>query len=99
MEVIAAGFAWAFEAPSVQKLLTRVGLVYLAANSTIPWEDLSNRLSQNASMIFREQSAFAESTSRWREWHAPEVNVVVRTQTEGDVQETVSNREKHDFGA
>jgi hypothetical protein len=53
--------------------------------------ELGSRLSPQASIIQRDHADFIDLTGRWREWHAPEVNVVVKVATEGDVQETVSN--------
>ena len=89
MEVLAAGVAWAVNAPSVQKILSRAGLAFLVANTTIPWENLTSRLSPEASVVFPGEPAFSDSTSRWREWHAPNVSVVVKVNSEKDVQETV----------
>lgn len=91
MEVVAAGVAWALnQAPSTQKILTRLGLSCLATQSAVPWSDLSAQLSSQASIVLPEESAFEGQISRWREWHAPDVGAVVNVFTESDVQATVS---------
>ncbi|KAI5459238.1 hypothetical protein BGZ63DRAFT_456033 [Mariannaea sp. PMI_226] len=95
MEVLAAGVGWALNNVSPQKVLRRLGLAYLATNTSIPWEELSSRLSPEASIAFPGEPTFSISTSRWREWHSPDVSVVVRVQTEKDVQETIRYANQH----
>ncbi|KAF6792710.1 hypothetical protein CSOJ01_14089 [Colletotrichum sojae] len=90
MEVVAAGVAWALnKAPSSQKVLTRLGLSFLATQTAVPWSDLSAQLSPQASIVLPEEPSFAGHVSRWREWHAPDVGAVVNVFTESDVQATI----------
>ncbi|KAL0943459.1 FAD-dependent oxygenase [Colletotrichum truncatum] len=93
MEVIAAGIAWALNKTiSPQQVLSRLGFASLVSqNITSSWPDLSSQLSPRASIVFPNEVSFGDSVSRWREWHAPEVSVVVNAFTESDVQATIRN--------
>ncbi|KPM43934.1 hypothetical protein AK830_g2572 [Neonectria ditissima] len=94
MEVIAAGLAWALDrSSSPQKILTCLG--FLATQSPVSWPELSARLSPQASIVLPDEPSFGGYVSRWREWHAPEVGVVVNVFTESDVQETVRYANDH----
>ncbi|WXC60631.1 hypothetical protein SNK03_006514 [Fusarium graminearum] len=89
MEFIAAGTAWALNrAPSLQKILSRLGLASLVVTNT--WSELSSKLSPNATIVFPDDPEFSGLVSRWRDWHAPQVGAVVTAFTENDVQEAVS---------
>jgi hypothetical protein len=88
MEVIAAGIAYALkDGPS--KILAKLGLASLVAGSSVPFADLAPSLSPSAAIILPGDASFEDVTSRWREWHAPEVAAVVQVATHNDVQETV----------
>ncbi|TEA18247.1 FAD-linked oxidoreductase chyH [Colletotrichum sidae] len=92
MEVVAAGVAWALNhtsSLSTQKILGSLGLASLVAHGAAPWTQLSSELSPNASVILPSDPSFGGSVSRWREWHAPQVGMVVNAVTEGDVQAAV----------
>lgn len=90
MEFIAAGIAWGLnKVPPPQKVLTRLGLASLLAPSPVIWSELSSKLSPQASIVLPGESSFNSHIIRWREWHSPDVGVVVNVFTEGDVQETV----------
>ncbi|CAG8958962.1 hypothetical protein HYFRA_00012959 [Hymenoscyphus fraxineus] len=51
--------------------------------------DLGSRLSPGASIVLPNNTEFANLTSRWREYDAPSINVVVKVANESDVQHTV----------
>jgi hypothetical protein len=51
--------------------------------------ELGPLLSKNAEIILQSNSEFAEASKRWQWWAAPDVKVVVKVQTEEDVQQTV----------
>lgn len=53
--------------------------------------DLSPLLSPQASIVLPGDIAFSNLTSRWREYRAPNISVVVQVATEVDVQQTVSD--------
>ena len=53
--------------------------------------DLGPRLSEAAAIVVPGDATFADLTSRWREWHAPEIDAIVQVVTEKDVQETVGS--------
>ncbi|KAF4457591.1 6-hydroxy-D-nicotine oxidase [Fusarium albosuccineum] len=96
MEVLAAGIAWAFNnSISPQKILGRLGLASLLVPNPVLWSDLSAKLSPQASIVLPNDSSFQSQISRWREWHAPHVGVVVNVFTETDVQETVRYANEH----
>lgn len=90
MEFIAVGAAWLSNAPSLQQMWKQLGFASLIANESIAWSSLEHSLSPNATVVFPGQSAFADLSSRWTNYQAPEVRVVVSVYTESDVQETVS---------
>ena len=52
--------------------------------------ELGPKLSEEGLVVLPGDAAFTNLTSRWREWHSPEVVAVVKAATEGDVQEAVS---------
>ena len=52
--------------------------------------DLGPKLSHAASVVIPGDPAFANLSSRWREWHGPKVDAVVNAATEGDIQHAVS---------
>jgi hypothetical protein len=52
--------------------------------------DLGPQLSPQASIVLSNDADFAKLTGRWREYHSPDVAVVVQVATEADVQQTVS---------
>lgn len=89
MEVIAAGAAFALNNWSPQKVLAKVGLASLIASKINYTADLGPILSTEASLVLPSDANFADLTSRWREWHGPDIAAVVQVSTEGDVQETV----------
>ncbi|KAK1691064.1 hypothetical protein BDP55DRAFT_724625 [Colletotrichum godetiae] len=90
MEVLALGLAWALNhtIPS-QNILSRFGLASLTAQSRVSWPQLSAQLSPNASVVLPNEPIFDDFTSRWRDWHAPDVGVVVNVFTENDIQVTI----------
>ncbi|KAK6845412.1 hypothetical protein PG995_015522 [Apiospora arundinis] len=51
--------------------------------------ELGPKLSEGAQVVLPADASFTNLTSRWREWHSPEVAAVVKASTEGDVQEAV----------
>lgn len=51
--------------------------------------ELGPKLSDDALVVLPGDAAFTNLTSRWREWHSPEVVAVVKATIEGDVQEAV----------
>ncbi|KAI1151267.1 hypothetical protein F4825DRAFT_423542 [Nemania diffusa] len=59
------------------------------ANNISALTELRPLLSPDATVVLRDDSNFASLTSRWREWHAPEIAAVVEVVTEKDVQEVV----------
>ncbi|GKT48171.1 FAD-linked oxidoreductase chyH [Colletotrichum spaethianum] len=94
MEFLAAGLAWAVnKIASSQNVLSRLGLASLVAQSTISWPEfsaeISPQLSPRASVILQHEPLFINHTSRWRDWHSPDVGVVVKVFTENDVQATI----------
>ncbi|KAF5253840.1 hypothetical protein FANTH_1301 [Fusarium anthophilum] len=94
MEFIAAGVSWALgKAPSPQKILGRLGLASLVAQTS--WPELSSKLSPQASIILPDDSSFGGLVSRWRDWHGPQPGAVVRTFSESDVQETIRYANEH----
>ncbi|KZL87808.1 fad-dependent oxygenase [Colletotrichum incanum] len=100
MEFVAAGLAWALnQTVSSQTILSRLGLISLVAQSTISWPEfsakLSPQLSPGASVILQHEPAFTNHTSRWRDWHSPDVGAVVRVFTENDVQATIQVANAH----
>ena len=52
--------------------------------------DLGPLLSPGASIVVPSNPRFASLVSRWREYKAPKVTVVVQVANESDVQQTVS---------
>ncbi|KAI1320500.1 FAD-binding domain-containing protein [Xylariaceae sp. FL0255] len=54
-------------------------------------------LSPDASVILPDDPDFAGLVSRWREYEAPRVSVIVKVATEADVQETVKYAAQHDI--
>ncbi|KAF4984574.1 hypothetical protein FZEAL_250 [Fusarium zealandicum] len=96
MEFLAAGLSWALDkTASPQRVLGRLGLASLVAQNPVSWSELSAKLSPQASIILPDEPSFGSYTSRWREWHAPDVGVVVTAFTETDVQETILYANKH----
>jgi hypothetical protein len=92
MEVLVAGAAHFLNNITSQKLLSGLGLAWLAVNGgtdSARWSDLAARLSPGAHIIEPADTRFLNATHRWTDWKAPGVGVVVRTSTEQDVQETV----------
>lgn len=67
------------------------------ANNISALTELRPLLSPDATVVLRDDSNFASLTSRWREWHAPEIAAVVEVVTEKDVQEVVSVHNLHVF--
>ncbi|CAG8973974.1 hypothetical protein HYALB_00010094 [Hymenoscyphus albidus] len=57
--------------------------------------ELGSRLSSGASIVLPNNTEFANLTSRWREYDAPSINVVVEVANESDVQQTVLYAAKH----
>ncbi|OLN87860.1 6-hydroxy-D-nicotine oxidase 1 [Colletotrichum chlorophyti] len=98
MEVIAAGVAWALNQTSLPKrILSQLGLASLVARSGISWPELSSKLSPGASIVLPKDTLFNNTIDRWREWHAPDVGVVVKALTEGDIQATVRFANEHNM--
>jgi hypothetical protein len=60
------------------------------ANDTGALTGLRPLLSPHAIVALRGDDDFANLTSRWREWHAPNIAAVVEVATEEDVQQVVS---------
>ncbi|KAI1777235.1 hypothetical protein F4818DRAFT_341465 [Hypoxylon cercidicola] len=89
MEVLAAGVAYTINNFSPQKVLTKLGLASLIASNVNLLGDLGPKLSPEASILLPGDAEFANLTSRWREWHAPNIAAVVEVATEADVQQTV----------
>ncbi|KAI1418448.1 hypothetical protein F5Y13DRAFT_149192 [Hypoxylon sp. FL1857] len=59
--------------------------------------DLGPLLSPQASIVLPGDAAFANITSRWREYQAPDISAVVQVAAEADVQQTVRYAEKHNI--
>ena len=76
---------------SFYRALSRLALATLLVGNMTLSADLGSRLSDAASIVVPGDPAFTNLTSRWREWHAPEVVAVVKAATEGDVQQAVSS--------
>ncbi|KAJ3948381.1 uncharacterized protein N0V96_002630 [Colletotrichum fioriniae] len=74
MEILALGLSWALNyTTSSQNILDSFGLSSLTDGDKAPWWQLSTQLSPKA----------------WRDWHAPDVGVVVNVYTESDIQVTI----------
>ncbi|RYP92061.1 hypothetical protein DL770_001839 [Monosporascus sp. CRB-9-2] len=95
MEVIAAGAAYALNSLSPRKVLAKLGLASLVAINLDISGELGPRLSSGASLVLPGDATFANLTSRWREWQAPEIAAVVQAAVEGDVQEAVRYANEH----
>ncbi|OHE99041.1 hypothetical protein CORC01_05731 [Colletotrichum orchidophilum] len=90
MEVLAFGLSWALnQTISSQNILGRLGLVSLVPQRAASWAHLSTQLSPNASVVLPDGPLFHSYTSRWRDWHAPDIGVVVNVFSEDDVQATI----------
>ena len=70
--------------------MTSFDVVSLALCIMSVLTELGPKLSEEGLVVLPDDAAFTNLTSRWREWHSPEVVAVVKVITEGDVQETVS---------
>ncbi|RYP52809.1 hypothetical protein DL768_002058 [Monosporascus sp. mg162] len=95
MEIIAAGAGYALNSLSPQKILANLGLASLVAKTLDISGELGPRLSSGASLVLPGDATFANLTSRWREWHAPEIAAVVQAAVEGDVQVAVRYANEH----
>ncbi|KAL7622063.1 hypothetical protein AAE478_007564 [Parahypoxylon ruwenzoriense] len=96
MEVVAAGIAYALKSYVPQNALTKLGLASMIATGNISLStNLAPTLSPGASIVLPGDANFANLTSRWREWHAPNIAAVVRAATEADVQQTVRYANEH----
>ncbi|KAI1382420.1 hypothetical protein F4677DRAFT_401876 [Hypoxylon crocopeplum] len=97
MEIIVAGAAYALNYISPQMVLTKFGLASLIASNVSFLGDLGPKLSPGAAVVLPGDPNFSNLTSRWREWHAPNIAAVVQAVTEGDVQQTVRYANEHDI--
>ncbi|CAJ2512976.1 Uu.00g010950.m01.CDS01 [Anthostomella pinea] len=68
----------------------------MAGDTTIQ-ADLGPLLSPEASIVLPCDGEFANLTSRWREWHAPNISVVVQVATADDVQQVVRYAKENDI--
>jgi hypothetical protein len=92
MEFVAAAAGWGLQNLSPGRILDILGLASLLSQSaSLPWSDLSQQLSPQASISLKNDAEFTELASRWREWHGPSVQAVVSVYNEKDVEETVSS--------
>ncbi|KAI1124475.1 hypothetical protein F5Y10DRAFT_249357 [Nemania abortiva] len=73
------------------------GLQTAMADNTSIFNDLIPLLSPQATVALRDSLDYANLTSRWREWHAPDIAAVVEVATEEDVQQTVRFAGKFDI--
>lgn len=90
MEILALGLSWALNyTTSSQNILDSFGLSSLTDGDKAPWWQLSTQLSPKASVVLPNEPLFDNYTNRWRDWHAPDVGVVVNVYTESDIQVTV----------
>ncbi|UQC79355.1 uncharacterized protein CLUP02_04834 [Colletotrichum lupini] len=89
MEVLALGLSWALNyTTSSQNILNRFGLASLKDGNKASSGLLSTHLSPKASVVLPNEPLFDNYTNRWRDWHAPDVGVVVNVYTESDIQVT-----------
>lgn len=92
MEFVAAAAGWGLQNLSPGRILDTLGLASLLAQlAPLPWSDLSQQLSPQASISLKNDPEFTALASRWREWHGPSVQAVVSVFNEKDVEETVSS--------
>ncbi|KXH50716.1 hypothetical protein CSIM01_01565 [Colletotrichum simmondsii] len=90
MEVLALGLSWALNfTTSSQNILNRFVLASLTDGNKASWGMLSTHLSPKASVVLPNEPLFDNYTNRWRDWHAPDVGVVVNVYTENDIQVTI----------
>ncbi|KAI3527600.1 hypothetical protein CSPX01_16853 [Colletotrichum filicis] len=90
MEVLALGLSWALNyTTSSQNILNRFGLASLTDGNKASSGLLSTHLSPKASVVLPNEPLFDNYTNRWRDWHAPDVGVVVNVYTESDIQVTI----------
>ncbi|KAI3335133.1 hypothetical protein F4824DRAFT_166970 [Ustulina deusta] len=64
------------------------------AGNTAVFANLRPLLSSAATLVVHGDSEFANLTSRWREWHAPNIAAVVQVANENDVQQIVRFADK-----
>lgn len=99
MEALAIGLSWALnQSLSSQDIFGRLGVTLGISYSANIWTELSAKLSSNASIVFPDEPLFDSYVSRWRDWHAPDVGVIVNVFNEDDILASVSSVRRGMFG-